>query len=324
MKRLTYFNYIDEKLSVLAYRIEQRGKLNFLELHNHSENFWLHLLNIFFSWSFDDANKLKQNVEAIDLIDHINKIVGQVSATCTKQKVEASLGKDIIKNHPGYTFKFISISKDATDLRSKSFNNPHGIAFNPTTDIIDMKSILNEFKGLTAAEQKPLYEFIKNELGNEVDIVRFDSNLAIIINIISKVNFKPNTKITINSFEIDRKITHNNLTNSKSIIDDCKPYSSKVGKKYAEFDKQGANKSISVLSAITSCLTEASIENTGLSNDVLFLNVIDKVINIVINSANYVEMPIDELELCVKVLVVDAFVRCKIFENPENYQYATA
>ena len=69
---------------------------------------------------------------------------------------------------------------------------------------------------------------------------------------------------------------------------------------------------------------EASTENAVLSNDGLFLKVIEKVIIIVINSANYVEIPIDELELCVKVLVVDAFVRCKIFENPENYQYATA
>lgn len=324
MKRLNYFNYVDEKLAVLAYRIEQRGKLNLLELHNHSENFWLHLLNKFLGWSFDDANKLKQNVEAIDLIDPTNKVVCQVSATCTKQKVEGALAKDSLKDYPGYTFKFVSISKDATDLKSKTFDNPHGISFNPNSDIIDMKSILNEFKGLTVLQQKPLYEFIESELGGEIDIVKFDSNLAIIINIISKVKFKPNSKITVNSFEIERKITHNKLLNSKSIIDDCKPYSSKVGKKYAEFDKQGANKSLSVLSAITSCLAEATTENPGFNNDGLFLTVIEKVVNIVTQSANYVEMPIDELELCVKVLIVDAFVRCKIFENPENYQYATA
>ena len=324
MNRLTYFDYIDEKLAVLAYRIDQRGRLNLLELHNHSENFWLHLLNKFFGWSFSDANALKQNVEAIDLIDDQNKIVCQVSATCTKQKVEDALSKDLIKKYPNYTFKFVSISKDGADLRNKSFVNPHGISFNPKDDIVDMKSILNKFKGLTAVEQERLYEFLKSELGSEVDIVKFDSNLAIIINIVSKVKFKPNPKISINSFEIERKITHNKLTNSKSIIDDCKPYSSKVAKKYSEFDKQGANKSISVLSAITSCLAEAKAESTSLNNDGLFLKVIERVISIVTQSANYVEMPIDELELCVKVLVVDAFVRCKIFENPENYQHATA
>ena len=324
MNRLTYFNYIEEKLGALAYRIELKGKLNLLELHNHSENFWLHLLNKFFGWKFDDANALKQNVEAIDLIDHNNKIVCQVSATCTKQKVESALSKDIIKKYKTYTFNFISISKDAADLRTKTFNNPHGISFDPNNDIIDMKSILNQVKGLSAAQQKPFYEFIKSELGEEIDIVKFDSNLALIINIISKVRFKPNSKIIVNSFEIDRKVTHNNLKNSKYIIDDCKPYSSKVGKKYAEFDKQGVNKSISVLSAITGCLAEASTENDNLNNDALFLKVIEKVIDIVLKSANYEEIPIDELELCVKVLVVDAFVRCKIFENPENYQYATA
>jgi hypothetical protein len=27
--------------------------------------------------------------------------------------------------------------------------------------------------------------------------------------------------------------------------------------------------------------------------------------------------------LCVNILVVDAFVRCKIFENPDSYNYAS-
>jgi len=30
----------------------------------------------------------------------------------------------------------------------------------------------------------------------------------------------------------------------------------------------------------------------------------------------------NELELCINILIVDAFIRCKIFENPERYNYA--
>jgi len=324
MNRQTHFNFIEDKLNTLAYRIESRGKLNILDLHNHSENFWLLFLNKVFGWDFEDANKIQQNVEAIDLIDHTNKIVCQVSATCTKQKIESALEKDIIKNYLSYTFKFISISKDAADLRTKTFKNPNNISFNPITDIIDNKSILDEIKSLTASKQKSIYEFINSELGNDVDIVKFDSNLAIIINVLSKVNFKPSSKVTINVFQIERKITYNVLTASKRIIDECNPYSYKVDQKYNEFDKQGANKSLSVLSAINGCLVEASTDNTATSSDTLFLKVIEKVSDIVISSSNYIEMPIDELELCVKVIVVDAFIRCKIFENPNDYQHVAS
>jgi len=45
MNRPSYFNYIVSKLSALATEIELRGKLNFLDLHLHSENFYLFFFN---------------------------------------------------------------------------------------------------------------------------------------------------------------------------------------------------------------------------------------------------------------------------------------
>ena len=44
MNRSKYFDYIEEKLTVLAIRIEKRGKLNILNLHVHSENFYLQFI----------------------------------------------------------------------------------------------------------------------------------------------------------------------------------------------------------------------------------------------------------------------------------------
>ena len=48
---------------------------------------------------------------------------------------------------------------------------------------------------------------------------------------------------------------------------------------------------------------------------------IKSLINKALNSKNYIEIPYDELDVCVSILVVDAFIRCKIFENPEGYNY---
>ena len=76
MNRVKYFNYIEKKLTELACSINLRGKLNILELHNHSENFYAYFLNKLYGWDLKNLNIFKSNVEAIDLIDNTNKIIG--------------------------------------------------------------------------------------------------------------------------------------------------------------------------------------------------------------------------------------------------------
>ncbi|AIG30695.1 hypothetical protein IA01_09560 [Flavobacterium psychrophilum] len=324
MNRTLYFNYIVDKIGILSYNINQKGKLNILDLHNHSENFYSYFLSKVFGWELVNLNPIQQNIEAIDLIDHKNKIVLQVSATNTKQKLESSLSKKIISKYSSYTFKFVLISKESTDLIKGTFLNPHKINFKPASDIIDNKMILNFILSTDIEKQKEIYQLVQKELGNDVDIVKLDSNLAIIINILSKENLALSNKVETNSFEIDRKITHNSLVATKSTIEDYAMYYGRLDKKYAEFDTQGSNKSLSVLQSVNSSFVEISVKHQNTSSDYIFLQVIENVKEKVVNSANFIEIPIDELELCVKIIVVDAFIRCKIFENPLSYNYANS
>lgn len=321
MNRPNYFSVIEERLNLLAIRIISRGRLNILDYHGHSENFYQYFLIELYGWKLKNKNENKSNVEAIDLIDHTNKFVIQVSATNTKRKVESSLSKNLIKTYKNYTFKFISIARDVDDLRKETFKNPHGINFNPTIDIIDKNSILSKIKGLNIDDQKRIYDFIKKELSNEVDFMKLGSNLAAVINILSKEDWNKKEPVSeINSFEIDRKIRHNNLNSAKSIINDYTIHYGRIDKIYTEFDSLGSNKSSSVLSTIRQEYVKAK---NKLTDDELFFEVIAKVIGKVLNSSNYSNIPIDELELCVNILVVDAFIRCKIFESPNNYNYAS-
>ena len=321
MNRPDYFNVIEERLSTLAYRISLRGKLNILDFHGHSENFYQHFLKEVYAWVVTDENEKKQNVEAIDLIDNTNKFVIQISATASKQKIESSLSKNSIKNFTGYTFKFISIAKDVDDLRKDTFKNPHKINFIPSSDVIDVKLILTKIKSLKIDDQKRVYEFVRKELAPEIDPLKLESNLAAIINTLSKEDWDKAEPVSeINSFEIDRKIFHNKLNSAKAIIDDYTVHYGRVDKIYTEFDSQGSNKSSSVLSTIRQEYAKAK---RSLTDDQLFFEVISKVQEKVLNSSNYSSIPFDELELCVNILVVDAFVRCKIFENPDSYNYAS-
>lgn len=155
MNRTWYFNYIEEKLNILAYRIETRGKINILDLNIHSETFFADLCNIVFGLNLVNLNSFVQNTEGIDLIDKKNKVVVQVSATCTKTKIEYSLSKEIYKKYNGYDYKFISISKNASyTLKQTIFQNPYTMNFNPLQDIWDVVGILRKVSSDSIDKQR--------------------------------------------------------------------------------------------------------------------------------------------------------------------------
>lgn len=323
MNRSQYFNYIEEKINYLSYRISKRGKINLLDLNIYSETFFAEMINMLLNINLKNMNVIKQNVEGIDLIDHINKVVAQVSSTNTKQKIENSLKKEIMYKYKDYRFVFIPIVGEADTLKTKTFSNPYGIKFNPKEDIYDVKSILNLVLNMKIGDQQNFYTFIKEELGNTVDVVKVDTNLAAIINILSKENLvNVSDSPEINHFEINRKIEFNNLQNAKMTIDLYKVYYSKLAEKYMEFDKQGINKSLSVFSVLSNQYVR--LQNERRDDVDVFYSVINNVIEIIQNSKNYVEIPYEELEMCVCIIVVDAFIRCKIFRNPEGYSHVIA
>jgi len=323
MNRDYYFKYIEGRLCWLAMRTEVRGRLNLLDLNLHSENFYRDLLNTLFGWKLINLNTIEQNVKAIDLICNENKFIVQVSATCTKGKIDSALEKDIIKKNRDCRFKFISLFKDANTLKARTdYSNPHNIQFKPADDIYDISSILGCINDLKITPLKKVFNFIKNELGEEADDTKLDSNLAAVINILSEEDLSQDDQtITIDEFQIQRKITFNDLDAVQSIIDDYKIHHNQLDKIYSEFDASGQNKSLSVLSAVRGGYTK-NLES--FRNDKLFLVIIENIKERIIESPNFNQMPIEELELCVNILVVDTFIRCKIFKNPKDYTHVIA
>ena len=318
MNRTRYYNYIEEKLNFLAYRIEKRGKINLLDLNIHSETFFAELFNILYNYNLVNLNSIKQNVEGIDLIDTKNKVIIQVSATCTKEKIENSLNKVIYLFYQGYNFKFISISKEVSNkLQAIEFKNPYNLIFNSQEDILDSTKLLGYILSLGIDKQKVLFEFIKKELEEEINIVKVDSNLATIINILAEEDLDlKNTKINTTTFVIEDKINYNDLNGVRELINDYKIFSVKLDQKYTEFDREGINRSTSILQIIRRQYIK--LRNEKKDSEEVFYGVVENIMKIIEESSNYRVLPFEELEMCVDILVVDAFMRCKIFENPEE------
>lgn len=321
MERARLFNYIDERLHTLATRIAGRSKLNLLDLNIHSENFYANLLNLVYGWSLENENVLVQNAEAIDLTDSKNRIVAQVSSSNTKAKIESTLSKDLASKF-GWTFKFISIAQEADPLRKLTFKNPHQLQFTPTSDIIDVTSILRSINALPIEKLIAVEALIRKELRSEVEPARVESSLATIIKILAKEDWGNEELSKPLLFSIDAKIQVNNLNSeAQTAIEDYSAYHSHVDKIYSEYNKQGSNKSLAILNKMRGIYATHKAKNTG---DELFTIIITKIIDLIQASSNYQPMPIEELELCVNILAVDAFVRCKIFENPTEATNASA
>jgi hypothetical protein len=321
MNRENLFNYIDERLAVLAHRVETRGKLNILDLHLHSENFYRDFLNLLYGWNLENLNKVNQNVEAIDLIDNTNRIIIQVSSTNTKQKIESALEKNSMANYKGWSFKFISIARSATDLRTKTFANPHSLNFSPTTDIIDIDSLVREVCGLTIGKLQEIETFIRKELGNDTTSRVIESDLTRIITMLAQVDWSTFDQIKLdNEFQIDTKIDHNDLIKSKVVIKEYNIWQNSVRRIYSAFDAEGLNKSLFVLQKIRSFY----LEHCALKGDDLFDAVRNDVKTEIRKHASSGELTEESIDICSDIIVVDAFIRCKIFENPEGYSYVTA
>lgn len=320
MNRSNYFNYVEEKLSLLETRVKNRGRLNILDLNIHSENFFAELYNLLFGYEFVNMNSTKQNIEGIDLIDKKNKLLAQVSSKAEKNKIESSLEKDIFKEYSEYTFIFLPIVGNAKNLKDKTYRNPNNVKFSPKENIKDIKDILDAFMGLEIRKQRDIYKFMVNEFASDIDYVKMDSTLTKLIQILSNEKMEYDASIIeTNSFLIDNKIAFNELEEVKGIIDDYKIYSHKLSSKYIEFDSMGVNKSLAVLQKIRFEYQIAKKESKNACD--VFLLVIDRVTKYVKECGSLNKISIEELELYVGIIVVDAFLRCKIFDNPEGYEY---
>lgn len=320
MNRADYYNYIEERMTTLCLRIERRGRLNILDYNLHAEHLYRDFFNLLFNWKLININNVQQNAEAIDLVDVENKIIIQVSATTTKAKIDDALIKIPTGKYNDFTFKFISIAKSAKNIKSKKYALPHGISFNSKSDIYDVEDILRQIYSLDIGNLERVYDFVCRELGGVTHPLQLNSNLTTIINLLSKEDLSIVGIPSFNSFEIERKIEFNQLSNSKALIVEYNIYQGTVARIYSSFDSMGEPKSTFVLARIRKIYLENQAETNG---DALFRLITNNIKHIITHSANFDTMSEDEIDLCVDILVVDAFIRCKIFENPENYKYVT-
>ena len=117
-------DYIQDTLSYIQSKINNDNKLQHYDSNKKAEDIFMHLLNLTYGWSLQNANDEVINFPAIDLMDTTNEIVIQVTSDTNKKKVkEDTVGafnelvkEDKYKSYAHYEIKMFYIK----DKPSKS------------------------------------------------------------------------------------------------------------------------------------------------------------------------------------------------------------
>ena len=314
LKRLT--SIITSRLAYLSSEVRLSGSMNLLDSNVLLEDVFKEILNITYGLKLQNANLIKQNIKAIDLIDCSSKTIIQVSSDNSKTKVQTSLDKIELPKYDGYTFKFVCISKGVSHLKKHHFNVPEGISFNAETDCYDDKRILRDVLAKDIDTIRKLALYLEESI---LPATADERRPSVITYVINRLADEPLAEIAVNpdtkSFDLEPKIDFNSLKKWRDIISEYTVFSLLVDKIYRAYDEQGVNKSFAVLSSLHDLYLNLASELTG---DALFDKLLESVYDIVNKDYECNEsLTREELQMNIKIVLVDAFVKCKIFKKPE-------
>lgn len=159
------------------------------------------------------------------------------------------------------------------------------------------------------------------------EAVSLPSTLASVVNILGKRLASENTFEYIDDFSIDHKKEHNNVQAYRLIMDEYGLLVGKLTAVYNECDAAGTNITFNTLSNIRLHYMKVRkelvklhpdlplIEVVRLHADEIFEKVEARLLADVIRSSNIAE-PLESVHLSLQVVMIDAFIKCKILENP--------
>ena len=205
-----------------------------------------------------------------------------------------------------------------TDMQRASFENlillcpNHHIITNDTS--IYSVEVLKEMKRNHEAKQ----------LSANKSLVKHPSVFISVINILGSTLFEEKESEIVEPPNPSKKIAYNNIIRYKSIIEEYRVYQGKLTTAFVEIEKEGSMKKEFLLQNIWNLYQKE--KRKFLDFATLQKNsdtIIDNIKNELwkkLNDRNQgidESLPVEAIEMCILIILVDSFIRCKILEKPQ-------
>jgi hypothetical protein len=140
------FEYIKNQLAWMKSKVELDNQLGLYDINKLGENIFMHILNDIYGWDLKNANLIKENFPAIDLVDDINKIVIQVTSTTIPKKLRSTIKSyKNLQQYANYQLKIFYIKEKPNFNRvTKEEFEKDGITNNDILGIDDILNIIQE------------------------------------------------------------------------------------------------------------------------------------------------------------------------------------
>ncbi|MCK4663684.1 MAG: hypothetical protein KAT68_12510 [Bacteroidales bacterium] len=162
-------------------------------------------------------------------------------------------------------------------------------------------------------------------INNFYNVIRNPSILAKVVNAISKINLEDKTILgEINEAPvIEDKIKYNNIKTYQYLINGYKVYGKVLEKIYKTLEQEKPGKKSKLLRIVSdfykiekgSLTTNNDIEIIRSNADKIIKNIINKLDIDILRSSN-LNADNEDIKTAISIIVADAFIRCKILEDP--------
>lgn len=205
---------------------------------------------------------------------------------------------------------------DASALRGKQYEISKNYSFTPATDIHDVTTMVAAVKDVDINTKKAIYELVEKHLCPLGRAKQNPTALAEVVKILSEKVTSSDIYMNNLSFQIEDKISYNQLDSiNQSIADSC-IYIGMLDHIYESSECFGKNPRRVIHSTLLRVYEDNKDKFTPHE---LYRYITDEVKSIVQNSDNCsCDLYEEDVYWAVSVIVADAFVACKIFENPQK------
>ncbi|MCH4171638.1 MAG: SMEK domain-containing protein [Lactobacillus sp.] len=324
--REIYFDYIQDTLLSLSTKLKSSTRLNLANGNIFAEPFFGQFLNFLFDWHLESTNNSRANYAAVDLIDDERHILVQVTSRTDKRKIQGTLDKSNLQNFKGYQLWFVIIAESADKLQKASYTNKTEVAFEPKEGILSINTLLARCRDAKTDVLLNLYTLCQKEYGIGVQRPFTMSPLVELLSIIAKAegDLEPDFRFP-KSFDIQKKIDFNRLNELEAqTISEMQLYYPQLTEIYDVFDREGVGSRI-IFQKLISLYQNQKIRYPEKVNPIIFLDMVNDLMTYIDQNQGQNALPsLEEQEYYCRVILVDAFIRYKIFENPEGYIYDLA